>query len=472
MKFYREDAVASVIVFIVALPLSLGVALASGGSPESGLITAVVGGVLCGLLSGAPFVVAGPAAGLSAFVYQLIQQHGIETLAVITVLAGLFQFSMGLLRFGKLFTFVPKAILEGMLSVIGFIIATYQIHVLLGQSTPSTTLTAISTLTVAINNVYWPILVCGSLAVAIQLLWYKMPKSITWIPGALPAVIAATLLSLIWDMPRVQIADSVDAFLASAKIVNLDLITANLNGIIIAALGLAIVASAETLLTAIAVDGLVGNKIINQKPKPANLNRELIAHGVSNSVSGLVGGLPMTGVIVRSAVNVNSGARTRVATILHGVWILLFVLLLPNVLKSIPLTGLAAVLVVTGFKLLNIKEYIHVWKNSAWQGALWTLTFISILVTDLLTGLIISISVYVFAKMATNLFSTLQARKLVKVELAVWEKILLAKNPNMSNRQSEKFPNGIPHLRRRRTRNTPFKFICDKAIHLSIIGGI
>ncbi len=416
MKFFREDIVASVIVFIVALPLSLGVALASGGSPEAGLITAIIGGIVCGFLSGAPLVVAGPAAGLSAFVFQLLQQNGLAALAAITLIAGLFQLSMGLFKLGRLFTYVPKSILEGMLSVIGFIIATYQVHVLLGQTTPSTTLKAIVTLPTAFSNVYWPILLCGTLAVAIQLLWAKGPKSMTWIPGALPAVIIATLVSLFWEMPRVEIANSIEAFVASAKIINLEVISANLNGIIPAALGLALVASAETLLTAIAVDGLAANRFKNHKP--ANLNRELIAHGVSNSVSGLVGGLPMTGVIVRSAVNVNSGARTRVSTMLHGVWILLFVILLPAVLKSIPLTGLAAVLVVTGFKLLNFNEFLHVWKSSRWDGILWALTFMSILLTDLLTGLIISISVYALGEMTLKLVAAWRLRNTIKVQLA------------------------------------------------------
>lgn len=412
MKIYREDAVASVIVFIVALPLCLGVALASGGTPEAGLITAVVGGIVCGMLSGAPLVVAGPAAGLSAFVYQLIQQHGIAGLAVITILAGIFQFSMGLLKLGKVFTLVPKSILEGMLSVIGFIIATYQVHVLLGQSSPSSVVVAIKTLPEALQKVYWPILLCGVLAIGIQLAWSKMPKMVAWIPGALPAVVVATLLSLLWEMPRVQIAESVDAFLATAKSVNFEVLSANVVGVTFAALGLAVVASAETLLTAIAIDGLASQR---NKQRPANLNRELVAHGFANSISGFVGGLPMTGVIVRSAVNVTSGARTRMSTMLHGIWILLFVLLFPVVLNSIPLTGLAAVLVVTGFKLLNVKEFVHVWKKSRWHGFLWALTFVSILVSDLLTGLIVSISVYAIVEIGKRQFKSEPIQQTIEI---------------------------------------------------------
>ncbi|OQW49862.1 MAG: hypothetical protein A4S09_11480 [Proteobacteria bacterium SG_bin7] len=384
MRYLRDDVVASLIVFIVALPLSLGIALASGGTPEAGLITAVVGGIICGLMSGAPLVVAGPAAGLSAFVYQLIQEHGIATLAVITVLAGTIQFAMGIFRLGKVFKFVPKSILEGMLSVIGFIIATLQVHVLLGGQIPSTTVSAIVTLPNAVKNTFIPILVCGLVAITIQLFWHKLPKKVSWVPGALPAVIAATLLSLLWEMPRVKISS-----LIPNQFPDLFSFTYDVNGVVIAAFGLAIVASAETLLTAIAIDGFTKGKV-----SPANLDKELLAHGVANSVSGIVGGLPMTGVIVRSAVNVTSGARTRLSTILHGVWILFFVVLFPTILNSIPLTALAAILVVTGFKLLNLKEFIHVCKTSKLQGALWAITFVGILSTDLLTGLICSISIY------------------------------------------------------------------------------
>lgn len=401
MKHFREDIIASLIVFIVALPLSLGVALASGATPEAGLITAVIGGIVCGFMSGAPLVVAGPAAGLSAFVYQLIQQHGIATFAIITIFAGAIQFGMGIFKLGKVFKLVPKSILEGMLSVIGFIIATLQLHVLLGQSVPSSTLKAIAVLPTAIQSSYVPIVFCGGVAVAIQLLWNRLPKKISWVPGALPAVIVATLLSLLWEMPRVEISS-----LLPDQFPNFFNLNNNITGIVIASFGLAVVASAETLLTAIAIDGLAKGKA-----NPANLDKELLAHGVANSVSGIVGGLPMTGVIVRSAVNVSSGARTRLSTILHGVWILFFVLLFPAILNSIPLTALAAVLVVTGFKLLNVKEFIHVLKTSKLHGGLWALTFISILATDLLTGLIFSISTYVAVVFGTKV---LQSRKEAK----------------------------------------------------------
>ncbi len=401
MKICKEDIIASLIVFIVALPLSLGVALASGASLEAGLITAVIGGVLCGLLSGAPLVVAGPAAGLTALIYQLVQQYGIAGLAIITVIAGIIQFGMGLLKLGRFFTFVPKAILEGMLSVIGFIIAFYQIHVLLGQSVPTSMFKAFSSLPEAMGSVYWPILLCGGLAIFIQLYWSKMPKSLSWIPGALPAVLIATLVSLFWEMPRVQIADFVSHISSAFSVLSIGSVTSISSKMLLSAMGLALVASAETLLTAIALEGNIAKRG-HKEHKTANLDHELLAHGFSNTVSGFFGGLPMTGVIVRSAVNVSSGAKTRMSTMLHGVWIALFVIFAPDMLQKIPLTALAAVLIVTGFKLLNANEFIKVITNSRWQGLLWVVTFLAILKTDLLTGLSIGIGVYLVGSLITR----------------------------------------------------------------------
>lgn len=388
----KEDFLASLIVFIVALPLSLGISMASGMSAESGLITAIIGGMVCGLLSGAPMVVSGPAAGLAAFVFQLVQEHGIKGLAIITVVAGLIQILMGAFRMGKLFTYVPKAVLEGMLSVIGFIIASLQLHVLMGSPLPKSPIQAFTNMPETLRNIYIPILICGLVALIIQIYWGKVFKKLSWIPGALPAVIIVTALSLIWEMPRVQFGNFISGIIESMDSLSFSSIfQSGFWGLLLAALGLAVVASAETLLTAIAVDGLASKN--DSKHIKSNLNQELLAQGVSNSLSGWLGGLPMTGVIVRSAVNVNAGAKTKWSTILHGLWIGLFVIFLPGVLQLIPLTALAAVLVITGVRLLNVKEFIHVIRKSRRQGFVWATTFCAIFLTDLLTGLIIGLVV-------------------------------------------------------------------------------
>lgn len=388
MQKIKSDFLASLVVFIVALPLSLGIAMASGVSPAAGLLTAIVGGIVCGLMSGAPLVVAGPAAGMIAIVLPLVEKYGLEGLAIITVVAGLTQLIMGMSRLGFIFTYVPKVVLSGMLSVIGFTIALYQIHVLLGSSSPKGVTQAVQLLPAVLTNAPLGVVVCGAFALVVQIFWARAPQSVRWIPGALPAVVGATLLSLMWEMPRVQIDNFIAQVLNSASAFSFSVFNVHGFSLVLAGLTVALVASAETLLTAIAIDGLTSNK---DEPKKSNLNKELVAHGYSNMLSGFLGGIPLTGVIVRSAVNINSGAKTRWSTILHGIWVGLFVCLMPEVLQKIPLTALAAVLVYTGVKLINVNEFLLVWKNSKFDASKWAVTFMAILFTDLLVGLIIGI---------------------------------------------------------------------------------
>jgi MFS superfamily sulfate permease-like transporter len=395
MKIRREDLIASLVVFIVALPLSLGIALASGASPAAGLITAIVGGVVGGMFAGAPLVVAGPAAGLTALLFQLVQVHGLKGLTVITIIAGFFQIVFGAFRTGKLFTYVPKPVLEGMLCAIGFIIGMYQLHILMGATLPATPKEAIVNLPATIAGLTSTqksaIFVCGLLAMTTQIFWPKWFKKLSWVPSALPAVIFATLLSQLWDMPRVQFAPLMT--IVRESVVGLPILFTEMQGFLAlatAALGVAFVASAETLLTARAVDVLVEKR---KDFKPANLNRELFSQGAANLLSGVMGGLPMTGVIVRSAVNVDAGAVSRMSTILHGVWVAVFVGFFPFVLTAIPLTALAAVLVLTGYRLLNLAHLRHMLRDAPKDGFLWILTSVAIFSTDLLKGLIIALVV-------------------------------------------------------------------------------
>lgn len=415
--FNRRDLIASLVVFIVAMPLSLGIAMASGASASAGLITAIIGGVVAGSLAGAPLVVTGPAAGLTALVFQLVQEFGLHGLAAITVIAGLAQIVFGLLRTGRFFNYVPKSVLEGMLSAIGFVILLGQTHVLMGADIPKSALRAIGSLNESLGNVVRPsesvivapVLICGLLAIAIQLVWPKF-KKLSWLPGALPAVIIATLVSLPWEMPRVALApifstmqDQVAQFAAMGWLSNLGAYAA-------AGVGLAFVASAETLLTARAVDTLVQA----QRPdhKPAKLERELFAQGISNMLSGVVGGLPMTGVIVRSAANINSGATSRWSAILHGVWIAAFVVLFPAIVAKVPLTALASVLIITGVKLLNVKHLVETFQKNRIDGVIWLSTSMAIFATDLLKGLFIGLGLAV----------VLNGRKVVRVVSARYGK--------------------------------------------------
>lgn len=391
----RRDIVASLGVFTIAVPLSLGIALASGVPASAAIVAAIIGGLVVGMLTGAPLVVSGPAAGLAALTLQYVQQYGLRGLAIITIIAGIIQIALGAARLGRLFTLVPKPVLQGMLAAIGAIIAMNQLHVLLGGSVPPTFRIAVTSLLSKIHAALTdPLLqvvtVLGVSALVIQLIWPKISGRLSWIPGALPAVIAVTLIALNWDVPRVELESLVDATIIAVTSWSKDPPSIkSIGALLVPAGGLALVASAETLLTARAVDTLAAAHKINSK---SNLDRELIAQGVGNALAGAVGGMPLTGVIVRSAANVGFGATSRWSTILHGVWIAAAVILLPIIVTSIPLTALAAVLVITGFKLLNPQLVVASFKERPADGALWAVTFGAILATDLLRGLTIALA--------------------------------------------------------------------------------
>jgi MFS superfamily sulfate permease-like transporter len=397
----REDLVASIGVFFVAVPLSLGIALASGTSPASGMIAAIIGGIVVGLMSGAPLMVSGPAAGLSALALQYVMQYGIIGLAWITVFAGIMQFFLGVFRTGKFFEFVPASILSGMLAAIGAIIALGQVYILFGSSIPGHFLKNVTELpslfsTIAQSSTLMMIGLFGALGIAIQLAWPKLGAWTKKIPGALPAVAIVTLAALSFELPRIEItsifADAGNSFqtLLSSQLMS------QLGPYLGAALGLALVASAETLLTARAIHGLT-SKSEGKVDRSLDLNKELKAQGIGNFLSGGLGGLPITGVIVRSAANVSFGAQTRASAVLHGVWIVLFFLLFPSVVAAIPLTVLASILIMTGFKLLNPMGAIKLLKTNLREGVLWFVTFGAIVSTNLLTGLGIAIGCAVIA---------------------------------------------------------------------------
>ncbi len=415
----RQDWSASLVVFIVAIPLSLGIALASGASPAAGILTAIVGGIVAGLFSGAPLVVTGPAAGLSALVFQLVQTHGIEGLAIITVLCGIIQVIMGAARTGRVFLLVPHPVLEGMLAAIGLMIVIGQLHVLAGAPLPSGIGAALTTLIPAYGKHLGSMaFVTGGVALLTLWLWPRMlPRlapglaaRVGWLPAALPAVLIATLLSLPWDMPRVEL----QALLplvgdAGARFMSGEWLRGLLS-YIAPALGLAAVASAETLLTARAVDVLAADHV--QHPahhRHAKLNQELVSQGVANSISGIVGGLPMTGVMVRSSANVLAGAKTRWSSVFHGGWMLLFVGLAPGILNRIPLAALAAVLVATGWRLVNFPKLIATVKANVREGLSLTATAGFIMATDLLWGLVLGLGFH--AAMALTFRVLTQTRK-------------------------------------------------------------
>lgn len=391
----KHDFFASIVVFLVALPLCMGIALASGVPIAAGIITGIVGGIIVGMLSGAPMQVSGPAAGLTVIILDIVNNPdlGLKSLGIIVLAAGVLQIVAGILKLGQWFRAVSPAVIQGMLAGIGVIIFSSQLHLMVDDTPPGSTLANIKSIPAAIEKGIFPIdwsvhhqaAYLGLLTILIIVLWQLWaPKRVKIIPAALVAVTAATAIAYFTDLGILRISlpgnllDSlnfpgVDQFRHLAE-----------TPYIIAALTIAIIASAETLLCANAVDQL------HTGPR-TRYDKELFAQGIGNSVCGLFGALPMTGVIVRSSANVEAGARSRLSAIFHGVWLLIFVSFLASILAHVPKATLAAILVYTGYKLVNIKAVKRIWKDSPSEVAIYLATLVSIVCFDLLTGVVVGV---------------------------------------------------------------------------------
>jgi carbonic anhydrase len=339
----HHDLPASLVVFLIAIPLSLGIAAASGAPLIAGLVAAVVGGVVAGALGGSPLQVSGPAAGLTVVVAGLVTQFGWAATAAITCAAGVVQILLGVTRIGRLALSLSPAVVHGMLAGIGVTIAVQQLHVVLGGKAQSSLIDNVIALPAQLMTHHGHSVAVGIVTVAVVLAWPRIPK-IKAIPAPLVAVVAVTALAAVW-MPDVTRVDLPDHPLQSL------ILPAMPEGtpieIVTAVLTVALVASVESLLSAVAVDKLHrGNR--------SNLDRELIGQGAANALSGALGGMPVTGVIVRSSTNVAAGARTRASAIMHGLWIAAFVLAAGAMLELIPMAALAGVLLVTGLRLVQL----------------------------------------------------------------------------------------------------------------------
>ncbi|MDP9942105.1 SulP family inorganic anion transporter [Ectopseudomonas alcaliphila] len=393
MNLFRtlpRDALASVVVFLVALPLCMGIAIASGMPPAKGLITGIIGGLVVGFIAGAPLQVSGPAAGLAVLVFELVRTHGMAALGPVLLLAGLIQLVAGTLRLGGWFRVTAPAVVYGMLAGIGILIVLSQVHVMIDAAPKASGLDNLLAFPGAVRDALSLLGSNAMIAGAVGLgtiasiwLWERFrPTPLRFLPGALVGVTLATLASLWLALPvkRVELpanlGDAIDwitpqglASLADPQL-------------LIAALALAFIASAETLLSAAAVDRM------HDGPR-ARFNRELSAQGIGNILCGAVGALPMTGVIVRSSANVQAGARGRASTILHGAWLLALVALLPGVLQSIPVASLGAVLVYTGCKLVDPKAMRNLGQYGRIPVFIYAATALCIVFTDLLTGVLV-----------------------------------------------------------------------------------
>lgn len=393
MTFLLRDFTASIVVFLVAMPLCMGIAIASGVPAEMGLISGIIGGIAVGALAGSPLQVSGPAAGLAVIVLEFVAKFGLAALAPVLLLVGIIQFAAGALRMGGLFRVISPAVVHGMLAGIGALIVLGQFHILFDAKPLSNGLENLAAIPGRLMDISLAdprrtevALGLGLATILIMLGWEKLrPAALNLVPGALVGVAAASFaaFTLKLDVTRVAVPDSI---FASLRLPGPDLFagieTSAIPALIASAIAIAFIASAETLLSAAAVDRM-------HEGERTEYNKELRAQGVGNLLSGLAGGLPMTGVIVRSSANVQAGARTRLSTILHGLWILGFVSLLPGLLREIPMAALGGVLVVTGWKLVSVKHarQLHS-KFGLLPAAIWAITFVLVVTTDLLTGVI------------------------------------------------------------------------------------
>jgi MFS superfamily sulfate permease-like transporter len=390
----KHDLFSSIVVFLVALPLCMGIAVASGAPPAAGIITGIVGGLVVGALSGCPLQVSGPAAGLSVIVWQYIQTYGMEKLGVIILLAGLYQMVAAWLQLGQWFRAVSPAVIHGMLSGLGLLIFAGQFHIMIDDVPRANGLQNILSIPAGIWKAVFPVeggpahqeaAAIGALTIATIFLWDKfIPKKLQAVPGVLVGVALATAVTVVFNLPitHVKVRDNLLTVIDLPDLS--DLVHLLDTSLVSASLAMAFIASVETLLSATAVDQL-------HSGSRTHYNKELFSQGVGNALCGLLGALPMTGVIVRSSANVQAGAKTRASAILHGAWLLLFVMYLPFVLRLIPTACLGAVLVFTGYKLMNVAVINELRDYGRSEVAIYIGTIGAIVSTNLLTGVVIGV---------------------------------------------------------------------------------
>jgi carbonic anhydrase len=386
----RHDVPASLVVFLVALPLSLGIAIASGAPLAAGLIAGVVGGIVAGSLGGSSVQVSGPAAGLTVVVAGLIDDLGFPMLCLMTIAAGTLQIAFGLSRLARAALAIAPVVVHAMLAGIGITIMLQQVHVLMGGSSHSSAWQNLVALPNGILHHELDEVITGGTVIAILLVWSRLPAKVRMIPAPLVAIVAATALATAAGLDADRISLSGNFFDA----INLpNILGASPKGkawideaedIVVGVLTIALIASVESLLCAVGVDKL------HDGPR-TNFDREIIGQGTANVVSGLLGGLPITGVIVRSSANVAAGARTRMSAVLHGVWILMFASMFTELVELVPKAALAGLLIVIGTRLVTLAHIKLAWRTG--NFAIYAVTILSVVFLNLLEGVAIGLAV-------------------------------------------------------------------------------
>lgn len=413
----KENFPSGLVVFLVALPLCLGIALASGAPPLSGVIAGIVGGLVIGSISNSNISVSGPAAGLTAIVLTAITDLGAFNIFLCAgIIAGIIQLVLGFIRAGSISNYFPNNVIEGMLAAIGIIIILKQIPHALGfdkdyeghQSIFDNGLN-LGYFSELFGAIHPGAIIVTLVSISILITWDKVHflKRIKMLPGALVAVVAGIVLNEIFKMTGSSLAIQTQHLVSLPVPQSLDdfknlITTPDFNGFMnpkvwIAGATIAIVASIETLLCIEASDRLDVQRRIT------DTNLELKAQGIGNLVSSFIGGLPMTSVVVRSSANANAGATSKMSTIIHGILLLICVLSIPVILNLIPLSTLAAVLIMVGYKLAKPATFKHFWQLGKFQFIPFVATVVAVVATDLLKGVGIGLAISVFYILQGNM---------------------------------------------------------------------
>ena len=423
----KSDFASGLVVFLVALPLCLGIALASGAPLFSGIISGVIGGIIVGYLSQSHISVSGPAAGLTAILLTAITDLGsFNSLLLAVLIAGLIQLTLGFIKAGSISNYFPTNVIEGMLAGIGVIIFLKQIPHAFGydpdfegdlsffQQDGQNTF---SELFSVMNHIQLGSILITLISLAILIFWSKSKflNNLKLVPAALVAVIVSVVLNEIFKqtgsslaidtshLVNLPVPTSLEEF--KAIIVTPDFTAITNSKVWIVAITIAVVASIETLLCIEAADRMDAQK------RYTNTNVELKAQGIGNIVSALIGGLPMTSVVVRSSANNNAGAKSKMSAIIHGLLLLVSVLAIPTILNKIPLATLAAVLLLVGYKLANPKTIKHFWEKGKYQFIPFIATFVAVVFTDLLKGVALGIIISVIFVLKGNMKRAYKFRK-------------------------------------------------------------
>jgi MFS superfamily sulfate permease-like transporter len=395
----KSDLPSGLVVFLVALPLCLGISLASGAPFFSGIISGIIGGIVIGSLSNSPLSVSGPAAGLAALVLGAITSIGDFSLFLCAVLiAGILQIILGAAKLGGIANYIPGSVIKGMLTSIGILIIAKQIpHAFGYDKDEKGNLTELieygsedmHELLQPLQHIEVGVFLLCLISIIIMIVWDKpfIKKRVKFVPGALVAVIVSVAINEIWlktgsklaaepeHLVQIKAAGSPGEFFSFFTLPDF---SGFMNGtVIVYGIVIAIIASLETLLSIEAIDNL------DPQRRVTNTNKELFAQGVGNAVAGLIGGLPVTSVIVRSSANVNSGAKSKMSTIIHGAMLLLSVMFIPLLLNKIPLSALAAILLLTGYKLAKPSVFKGFWKAGKYQFIPFIVTVAVIIAVDL-----------------------------------------------------------------------------------------